>query len=180
MSYALSTTEWENRLLFDELFCENELVRLLQLLQHPSPLRNVAIPQATDRQSRRWQGFFLEGSAKRDFLKGAAKLCFSLICGKLLGKCHFQGFVFAASYRGNCNFGGFYLQQAFRKLSGKSHLQALLLQAIGEVGVFFSSKFFRNYCGSSISRVSVLQQCIGEVPLWGVFCCIKLFGKLHL
>ena len=69
------------------------------------------------------------------------------------------------------------MQQAFRKLLGKSHLQALLLQAIGEVqfwGVFFSSKFFRNYCGSSISRVSVLQQCIGEVPLWGVFFCIKL------
>ena len=127
--------------------------------------------------------FFVEGSAKHVFLKGAAKLCFSLICGKLLGKCHFQNFVFAASYSVNCNFGGFYLQQAFRKLSGKSHLQALLLQAIGEVqflGVFFSSKFFRNYCGSSISRVSVLQQCIGEVPLWGVFFCIKLFGKLHL
>ena len=90
--------------------------------------------------------------------------------------------MFAASYKGSCNFGCFYLQQAFRKLSGKSHLQALLLQAIGEVqflGVFLSSKLFRNYCGSSISRVSVLQQSIGEVPLWSVFFCIKLFGKLH-
>ena len=135
------------------------------------------------RELRGWRSFFLQGSAKRVFLKGAAKLCFSLICGKLLGKCHFQGFVFAASYRGNCNFGAFYLQQPFGKLSGKSHLQALLLQTIGEVqflGVFFSSKLFRNYCGSSISRVSVLQQSIGEVPLWGVFFCIKLFGKLHL
>ena len=50
-------------------------------------------------------GFFLEGLAKPFLLEGLAKLCFSLICGKLLGKCHFQGCVFAASYRGNCNFG---------------------------------------------------------------------------
>ena len=78
-------------------------------------------------------GFFLEDAAKRVFLEGAAKLCFSLICGKLLGKFHFQSFLFAASSRGNCNFGGLLLQQAPRKLSGKSHLQVLLLQAIGEI-----------------------------------------------
>ena len=28
-----------------------------------------------------WRGFFLEGSAKRVFSKGAAKLSFSVICG---------------------------------------------------------------------------------------------------
>ena len=97
---------------------------------------------------------FLEGSAKRVFLKGAAKLCFSLICGKLLGKCHFQGFVFAASYRGNCNFGGFYLQQAFRKLSGKSNFWASSLAA---------SSFETN----------------AEAPFPGFLFCSNLLGKSH-
>ena len=49
--------------------------------------------------------FFLEGAAKRVFLEGAAQLCFSLICSKLLGKLHFQGFLFAASYWGSPIFG---------------------------------------------------------------------------
>ena len=95
----------------------------------------------------------MEGSAKRVFLKGAAKLCFSLICGKLLGKCHFQGFVFAASYRGNCNLGGFYLLQAFRKLS--VHFQ----QALGNF---------------AFAMCSDLQQAIGEVLFPGFRVCSKL------
>ena len=112
-----------------------------------------------------WRVIFLEGSAKRVFLKGAAKLCFSLICGKLLGKCHFQDFVFAASYRGNCNFGGFYLQQAFRKLSGKSHLQVLLLQAIGEI----------QFWGFSFPASSWhLQRLLTQHALG------KLLGKFHV
>ena len=75
------------------------------------------------------EGFgFVEGAAKRGFLEGAAKPCFSLICRKLLGKFHFQGFLFAASSRGSCNFGGLLLQQAPRKLSGTPHLQTPHLQ----------------------------------------------------
>ena len=84
----------ENRLLFDELFCENELVRMLQLLQHPSPLRNVAIQQATDRQSRRWQGFFLEGSAKRVFLifERCGQALFQFDLRQAIGEVPFPGF----------------------------------------------------------------------------------------
>ena len=148
-------------------------------------------------------GFFLEGSAKRVFVKGAAKLCFSLICGKLLGKCHFQGFVFAASYRGNCNLGGFYLQQAFRKLSGKYHLQGLLLQAIGDIqfsGVHFQQAL-GNFAFATCSDAASSWETIGKIPckLLGtsqfkglplldnsicyVFLCSKLYwagGELQL
>ena len=121
-----------------------------------------------------WRVIFLEGSAKRVFLKGAAKLCFSLICGKLLGKCHFQGFVFAASYRGNCNFGGFYLQQAFRKLSGKYHLQGLLLQAIGDIqfsGVHFQQAL-GNFAFATCSDAASSWETIGKIPC-------KLLGTSH-
>ena len=116
----------------------------------------------------------MEGSAKRVFVKGAAKLCFSLICGKLLGKCHFQGFVFAASYRGNCNFGGFYLQQAFRKLSGKYHLQGLLLQAIGDIqfsGVHFQQAL-GNFAFATCSDAASSWETIGKIPC-------KLLGTSH-
>ena len=131
----------------------------------------------------------MEGSAKRVFLKGAAKLCFSLICGKLLGKCHFQGFLFAASYRGNCNFGGFYWQQAFRKLSGTYHLQGLLLQAIGDIQI--SGVHFQQALGNFALQHVLMQQALGKllgkfhVNSWGrpisrVFLCCKLLGQLDL
>ena len=74
------------------------------------------------------EGFFI-GAAKHGFSEGAAKLCFSLMCSKLLGKLHFQGFLFVASYWGNrVEFlarilGRLLLQQALRKLLGKFHNQ---------------------------------------------------------
>ena len=38
------------------------------------------------------EGFFFQGVANLFVFQGVAKLCFGLICSKLLGKFHFQGF----------------------------------------------------------------------------------------
>ena len=121
------------------------------------------------------EGFcFVEGAAKRGFLEGAAKPCFSLICRKLLGKFHFQGFLFAASSRGSCNFGGLLLQQAPRKLSGKSHLQVLLLQAIGEIqfwGFSFPPSSWE-LCTCKSSDAASAWETLGKIPC-------KLSGTSH-
>ena len=75
--------------------------------------------------------------------------------------------MFAASYRGNCNFGGFYLQQAFRKLSGKYHLQGLLLQAIGDIqfsGVHFQQAL-GNFAFATCSDAASSWETIGKIPM---------------
>ena len=64
--------------------------------------------------------------------------------------------------------------QAFRKLAGKSHLQGLLLQAIGKssFGVFISSKPLGNFAFATRSDAASSWETIGKI-----LC--KLLGTSH-
>ena len=55
--------------------------------------------------------------------------------------------------------------QAFRKLAGKSHLQGLLLQAIGKssFGVFISSKPLGNFAFATRSDAASSWETIGKI-----------------
>ena len=86
--------------------------------------------------------------------------------------------------------GGFYLQQAFRKLSGKYHLQGLLLQAIGDIqfsGVHFQQAL-GNFAFATCSDAASSWETIGKIfhvnswgrPISRVFLCCKLLGQLDL
>ena len=109
------------------------------------------------------EGFgFVEGAAKRGFLEGAAKPCFSLICRKLLGKFHFQGFLFAASSRGSCNFGGLLLQQAPRKLSGKSFCCKLLGKS--SFGAFHFHQALGNFALASLLTPASAWETLEKIP----------------
>ena len=91
--------------------------------------------------------------------------------------------------------GGVHLQQTFRKLAGKSHLQGLLLQAIGEIqfrGFHFQQalqrvltqealgkllgKFHVNSWGRPISRVFLLQV-LGTTRFVAFSCAASYIGQ---
>ena len=110
------------------------------------------------------EDFFLEGAAKRVFWKVRP---------------NFVSVWFAASYWGSAIsrvsclqqaigeiaiLGGVHLQQTFRKLAGKSHLQGLLLQAIGEIQFwgFISSKTSGNFAFWMMERVDDRRNMLKE------------------